>query len=315
MEKIKVLITSIGSNTSIGIAKCLKNHCYIVGTDINNYFECNGYIFTDKFFKINPANSLKYEEELIEIIKKEKIDCVIPINDIEIEVIASFKHKYNFVKWALNELEIIKLCNNKYDINNFLSNICNVPKQYLNTSDIQLPIIIKPKNGVSSNGIKVIYEIDDLQLKAIDKNTFMQNFIEGTEYTVDCYSSFINDDFFASVRIRKETKSGMSVKSEIIKDDYLAHICKNIHEKLKYKGASNIQFIKKDNTYFFIEINPRFAGAGILTYQSGYNYPLFTIEELIYGQAVDCNEKKLSFGNKMVRYYCETIFDNENNII
>lgn len=35
---INVLITSFGSNTSIGVAKCLKDDgCFIIGTDSNPF--------------------------------------------------------------------------------------------------------------------------------------------------------------------------------------------------------------------------------------------------------------------------------------
>lgn len=315
MDRANVLITSIGSNTSIGVAKCLKKYYNIVGVDLNEHYECSGFKFVDKYYKICPASNPNFEEELLNIISSELIQCVIAIHDKELELISQFKHKYKHINWAVNDYEVIRLCNNKNDVNKFVSDICNVPLQSNLNLDLKGQIIVKPSNGVSSNGIEIYNSLKDVPSIYFSDDFVIQEYKQGIEFTVDCYSSYIGDDFIASARVRKETKSGMSVKSEIVQNPELIFLCKSIHSKLNYKGTSNIQFILSDGCYYFIEINPRFAGAGILTYFSGYNFPLFTMYELVDKKLIDFTQVKLAIGNKMVRFYCETFFNNENIII
>jgi len=288
---INVLITSFGSNTSIGVAKCLKDDgCFIIGTDSNPFYECNGFKFANIIEQLPYYNNPLYEEKLLRIVKDHNINCIIPIHDKEIEVISKMKDEGRLenVNVSVNQFSIVKLCNDKAQINELL-------------------------NGVSSKDIKVILNKDDFKEKDFT-NKIIQEYINGEEYTVDCFSSYCDDNlFYYAVRKRVETKSGMSVKSVIVENFTIGECCKKIHEILGYKGVSNIQFIVKNDIPYFIEINPRFAGGGILTYKSGYNFPLMTINELCNNK-ID-SEAKLQIGNKMVRYYEETFFNESNDCI
>ncbi|MCF8410855.1 MAG: ATP-grasp domain-containing protein, partial [Crocinitomicaceae bacterium] len=89
-------------------------------------------------------------------------------------------------------------------------------------------------------------------------------------------------------------------------------LCMEIISKLNYKGVANIQFIENENDIYFIELNPRFAGGGILTYLNGFNIPAITIKELVLNDAFDIKRDfNPKIGTKMVRYFEET-FINSN---
>lgn len=315
--KNKILIGSIGSNTSIGVAKALKDSgLELFGMDINFKNECPGAIFVDTFFQVPLANSENFEEILVKLITDHQIDCVIPIHDIEIQVISKLAIKFpKLTNWAVNTPEIIEKCNNKREINNFLKDDVLVPKMYDTVADIKFPVIMKPVFGVSSIGI----EIFNAANPKIESNDFtknlIQDFIKGKEFTVDCYGSyFLENIFLYSVRERIETKSGISTKSKIIEHKKIGQLCEIIYKKLNFKGVANIQFMENENGIYFIEINPRFAGSGILTYLSGFNFPLFTVEELVKN-VCDFETSTLQIGNKMNRYLAETIYDEKGNRI
>lgn len=310
----RILITSFGSNTSIGIAKCLKEH-FIVGTDCNPHYLCSGYGFASVVEHLPYYNDSSYASCLVSLLEKYEIDCIIPVHDREIEVICSLKeqNKINNVEVVSNSSKVINLCNDKTEINQYLEDIVKVPKMYYDTANVEFPVIVKENKGVSSRDVFVANHLDELI--GVDIHEFLiQEYVEGEEYTVDCYTSYIDSSiFYYSVRRRIETKSGMSTKSEIINLPVLGELCEKIHRRLNYKGVSNIQFIIRNNIPYFIEINPRFAGAGILTYKSGYNFPLFSVEELCNKNV--CNNAILQIGNKMVRYYEETFFNEANDCI
>jgi carbamoyl-phosphate synthase large subunit len=313
----KILVTTLGSNTSIGIIKALKQNAAItiVGTDVNEPFRCNGFAFADVYYKLPYYNDVNYIATLIEIIKKEQVDCIIPIHDKEVEAIAANKTLLEqYCSIACNTAAIIELCNDKVVISNTLKDIVPVPTIITTQNEITYPLISKPISGVSSRGIEIFKENYPFE-KYNSTTHFLQQCIVGVEYTVDCYSSYIDDTFVYAVRERIETKEGMSIKSQIIQDEALGNYCKAIHTKLNYKGASNIQFIKDAcGNYYFIEINPRFAGAGILTYKNGLNMPLYTVLELAK-KPTNLQQSHLKVGASMVRYLEETFFDAANTVI
>ena len=316
---MKILITSLGSNTAIGVIKSLKlafPSVTIIACDTNKQSECNGSIFSDYFEQICQADDTNYIQSVISLVNKYNIDCIIPIHDREIEVIA--KNKSNFrgeTKILVNNSDTIELCSDKVKCCHFLNKILSIPKIYGEINQVEIPAIMKEIRGVGSTTIRMINTKNNIP-STIPSGMMIQEFISGEEYTVDCYSSYFSEDFRCAVRKRKEVKNGMSIKGEILSHPKIEELCEKIHQTIKYKGVSNIQFIENDNDIYFIEINPRFAGGGTLTYKNGFNIPVIAINELIMNKVFDpVKDHNLMIGTKMVRYLQETFFDKDGNRI
>ena len=107
-----------------------------------------------------------------------------------------------------------------------------------------------------------------------------------------------------------ETKEGISTKGVTVDFPLLEEIAAKIHKGLQYKGASNIQFIVENGIPYFIEMNPRFSGAGILSYHAGLNSPLFTayesVQSPLFNEAKNTEVKKGVF---MTRYWNENFYE------
>ena len=102
----------------------------------------------------------------------------------------------------------------------------------------------------------------------------------------------------------------MSTKGKTVKYALLENICAKIHQLLHYKGASNIQFIVENGVPYFIEINPRFSGAGVLSYYSNFNSPLFTVLESVQSPLFnDIKKIPIKQGVFMTRYWSENFYE------
>lgn len=321
---MNILITSVGSNTSIGIIKSLRTagNIHIVGTDINEAHLCAGALLVDEFI-VTPLASEKdrYILALLSIVENKSINCVIPVHDDEIEVAAEMKQKFPQITfWAVNSSEIISICNNKKLSNKkALEAELSVPKCYdkADTSIINFPVIIKPVNGVSSRGITIIKDRQELEkvLANAEDEVIIQEFIENAvEYTVDAYSSYSGKFYGCVVRERLETRNGMSIKGVVVEDEILQGLVEKFLNKMKYCGMSNIQFFRKKEKYFFIEINPRFSGAGVLSVAANFNSPAFTVLEAKGETLCPLNKADIKTGLFMTRYYEES-FAYANHII
>lgn len=311
---INVLVTSLGSNTAIGVIKALRNTegIVITGTDSFTAQMCAGSSLANFFYQVPLALDDNYEAELIRIIKQKAIQCVIPIHDVEVKKIAELAIKFpDLTFWAVNNPDIISKCNDKKAINSFLAqHDIVVPEMYPTVESIKFPTLYKPNEGVSSKGIQIITNVAELNSNLDLNNGFLQRMVKGVEYTVDCYSSYHDDFFNCCVRKRIETKEGISTKGETVSFPELASLSKNIHLLLNYKGASNIQFIIEDGVPYFIEINPRFSGAGILSYHAGLNSPLFTVLEAIKSPGFnEVKNKPVKTNVFMTRYWNEKFYE------
>jgi len=311
---INVLVTSLGSNTAIGVIKALRYNkdISITGTDSFPAHLSAGSSLADHFYQVPLAVAGDYELQLINIIKERQIQCVIPIHDVEVKKISELAVKFpDLTCWAVNTPDIITLCNNKKAINILLA--CHgitVPEMFGSVAGLAFPALYKPNEGVSSKGIQFIADATEGDRPFDLENGFLQKMIQGTEYTVDCYSAYHENYFNCCVRKRIETKEGISTKGETVDFKILAAISAKIHQLLKYKGASNIQFIVENDGPYFIEINPRFSGAGILSYYSNLNSPLFTVLESVKSPLF--NEIKnipVKTGVFMTRYWNENFYE------
>ena len=68
---------------------------------------------------------------------------------------------------------------------------------------------------------------------------------------------------------------------------------------LKYEGVCCVQCIY-DKDYRFFEINPRVGGSSNLTFEAGYNFPLYILDDF-YGNKIKLPSKTKNL--YMVKYY------------
>ena len=319
---MKVLVTAVGSNTAIGIIKALRltNDVYIVGIDVNKAHLCAGAKLVDEFVT-TPVFSDKdaYTETLLNLVRNKKIACVIPVHDSEIEVVAEMKEAFpDATFWAVNSREIISVCNNKKLSNKkALEAGLKVPRWYdkIEQPSINCPVIVKPLDGVSSRGISKVESREELEkiLGEDEDDLIIQEFVEdAVEYTIDAYSTYGGKYYGCVVRERIETRNGMSTKGVVVDDAKLEMLVQDYLNKLGFKGMSNLQFFKKNEEFYFIEINPRFSGGGILSVAANFNSPAFTLMEA-KGEALPAFDRvDIKTGLFMTRYYEESFAYAEN---
>jgi carbamoyl-phosphate synthase large subunit len=319
---VNILITGIGSTTAISVIKGFRKQnkfdLKIVGTDINEINRISGSSFCDRFYTVPPATHPNYVPELLEICEKEKVQVIIPIVDIELEIVSSkielFEEKGIFV--CLSENKTINLCNDKYMTYKFLiANNYPTPTSWtpeeIEYKQIQtsFPLIVKPRNGVSSKSVYRVESNKELEIviKKVN-NPIIQECLEGKEYTVDVFNDCHSNLVIAVPRERIETKAGISFKGRTVKNDRLMHYSKSIAKKLNIKGACNIQYIIDEEGPKCIEINPRFSGSLPLTIEAGVNMPLLSLEMAI-GKDLSKDICDFKEGVYMTRYWEEVFYE------
>lgn len=322
-KSFRVLITGVGSTTALSVIKGLRKQkefkVFIIGTDINKKDDIAGSYFCDKFFKVPLAiEEEKYVDTLIDIINLEAIDLLIPIVDIELEVIARNKdifEKSTFL--LLSSYNTIMTCNDKIRTFEFFNKIgistmktilindYRKIKDIITYSGIKYPIIVKPRKGVSSRDVYKIHSEEELFFVKRVKDPVVQEMGFGQEYTIDVFCD--GEKLISAVpRKRVETRAGISYKGQTEKDINLINYAKKIAEALKIKGPANIQCFKDSDEIKFIEINPRFSGSLPLTIEAGVNTPLFALKIAAGGKLDPINDFKIV---KMCRYWEEVFYE------
>lgn len=293
----KIGVTGTGSLIGQAIIKSIIRGKYasesIVGFD---YFEetvgsqwCDGnYILPDLLLKsVSNEDWLSF---LIKIIIDEKIEILFVGVDFELPILALHKNiieKNTKCKILVSRGEAIDIGNDKYLTYKFLkdNNLpCPdtwLPNQVLET-DLNFPVIVKPRRGYRSRHVYVVHSMDELKSKlSIVEEPIVQELIgsKNTEYTCGIIS--FDGLEVRSIAINRSLKEGNTFVSEFSKnvpeilEEYLSQVAK----KLKPNGVVNFQLrMDKDGVPKIFEINPRNSGTTYIRTLFGFKEVEYVID-------------------------------------
>lgn len=316
MSKISVLVTSAGVASAVNVIKSLRIQneldLSIIAIDVDNL--ASGLHLADYSY-ISPQISKpdEYLDFIYDICKRHDVKVLYPCYSKELTIISKARKKLEElgVFILLSSTEVIDFCNDKIRTSIQIKEMdIPVPKIILNPTDSDLPLFSKPLEGSSSKGAIFVDNYYMLQylLNSNEKRIY-QEFIDGEEYTIDVLCDTKSNVLFSGPRKRISTKSGQSVKGITVHNNTLKEYVDRICKSIRIVGVCNIQFIEKDGTFYFIEINPRYAAGGLmLTVHAGANLPLVALK-LMLGLNIDKSELEHKKNIMMTRYWEEIIVE------
>lgn len=254
-----------------------------------------------RFAKIIKGKSYKDKKiirHLINVIKTNKISLVIAVTDPATILLAKLKKI---------KLSSCKICSdfsvNKTLINKSLTNKILKKNKILTTSDPKgFPVIAKLNKGSAASKNFLLYS--SMQKKSFEKKNkgfIFEKYIRGKEYSVDCYVSQKKKNIGLVCRQRIEITGGEATIILSNKNFKLEKLSLKILKIFNIIGPANIQFIKKNNNFFFMELNPRIAGGIMNTVHSGLDIPDLMIKEILNKKLNKFKFKK----NKTIKYFEE----------
>lgn len=268
MIRDKVLITGAGGVGTLSIYETLKNKYDFYFADCNPK-NIHPRIPKNKCFKIPTAQSKNFKNSINVICKKLNILIIIPTVDEELECFSkNFKDisivpNYNFVKIFNNKYETWK----SLKLNN-IAQPSLLPFYKINGKSY-FPIIIKPIFGRGSKGIFLIKSYSDYKYlnkknNFDDKKYICQQFIKGTEYSVQMVSD-VRGNLKYIVPVKIIEKKGITIEAKVTKNNKIINFCRNFHKKYSPTNVYNIQLLMNNKGIYCIEVNPRVSTTHILT--------------------------------------------------
>jgi carbamoyl-phosphate synthase large subunit len=310
---MNILITSCSKK--VLLVKSFKTYLNNMGgllytTDIN--IKSPALYFADDYFISPRSDNPNFIDFIINKCKTFNIKLIIPTSCRELKIFSINKNKFDKIKCNLMicSPHTLDICQNKKKFIEFcIQNSIPVPETYFEKNEIKtFPVFVKPIYGSSSNGIQKIYTLEELN--KIDINKYIiQEFIDWKEYTIDYLSDFNGNYISCIPRERINIINGESCVSKIHNNSKIKDLCKILGTKLNLIGHNTIQCFCNNDEIKFIEINPRFGGAGNLGINAGLHSPSIIID-LLYEKSFIIPETKNNL--LMLRYNCD-IFGYINN--
>lgn len=311
---MNILVTQLSYHSSIGVVKLLKD---IKNISINiigcSYFK-KGYapasLLVNKYYQVSKNLDNKYLDDLLKIYDIEKIDFIISAEIKEFDLFSSTSIES---KCVFADKDIINLFSDKLIASNSILNLnLKIPKIFgIKDINDRKKYIVRKKISECSEGIKFFDSIYNLPIEIYSSDYFIQEFIEGDEYTVDVFCDKDGHPKVIIPRKRIKIRTGITVICKIIYNEKLINYTKKIYENYKIPGFSNVQFIVKNNIPYFIELNTRLGGTTIASSLVSVNLVELLIRHFYYLEELksfDYYMEKVKWNAVVARYYEETIY-------
>lgn len=256
---------------------------------------------------------------LLKYCKKNQIDILISLFDIDLYVLASHKEDFSKIetKVIVSDPSFIKTCNDKWLTYHYLKeNNFNVPATYLELKDaiqdirsdvIHYPVVVKPRWGMGSLSIYIANNEEELKVfykkikneiqnsyicyesqNDLEHSVMIQEFISGQEYGLDIINDL--DGTYQNTIVRKKyaMRAGETDCAEIVENKSLKDLGKRLGNITGHIANLDVDVLCDENNVFILEMNARFGGGYPFSHIAGVDLPL-AIVKWCQGEEIDKN--------------------------
>ena len=221
----------------------------------------------------------RFKPFLLELVAARNVNVVVPcIDRATVALSRVCPELSNLGAEAVVSTE--RLCEQMYD--KALAERFFVEHQLPTPGKQEYPLIAKPRCGASSQGQFVFQEPEQYQTwrKYHDPQDYLvQNYLEGTEYSVDAYVDKQGRLVDAVSRIRMVVSGGESMVTRTDRNDRVLELTGRVLEQPGWRGPLTLQVIDTPSASYLIEVNPR-VGSGVpCSIEAGLDVPRWIIRE------------------------------------
>ncbi len=315
-ELPRVLVTGAGGPSGVSILQALEPApVTMLAADIDP-FGAGLYLVTPEHRSILPrGEDPRFAAALLEICRREHVDVVVPTVDTELLPLALARPRYADagVTLALASEATLRVCLDKWLLAERCRDVVRVPAtaivdERFDPAAWTLPVIVKPRSGSGSRGIRLLGSRDQLEALERDGTQLIQEHLPGPEHSLDVLARA--DGHVAAVvpRARLKVDSGIAVTGRTLHDERLDTFAREVARLIGLTTVANVQ-VKEDagGEPALLEVNPRFPGTMPLTIASGVDMPRLAIAEAL---GTPFPDGPMAFADiAMVRFFQERFFD------
>jgi len=249
-----------------------------------------GFFMADINEIIPQADEHSFLDRLFQIVKMYQVEVLMPSSGSDIYPYSENRKQLAEMgaEAIVSDRDKLEICRDKMLTFQTLSNKFVLPFTTAESDKIDtFPVLAKPRFGKGSRGIVKIDDESDLRYIISKRDDLVfQEYLPGTEYTVDVLSDLDGKPIIAVPRIRMQTKAGISTKGRVLRDPTLEMDCMKIAELVGIRGPCCMQMKESaEGRLKLIEINPRMGGGTIFTSLAGANFPAMLLD-MIEGRQV-----------------------------
>ena len=286
-DKLKVLVTGCGGDIGQSIGKILKSKpelfTLVIGADIHQ--DHAGKFIFDKCYTVPRCNVNGYQLEVLNIIKQNEVDFLIPISEPELRQMEKQQYQDDFFSRPviMANQRSLNIGFDKKLTSDFLA-LHDLPfPETSRITDYQkgnYPVLIKSRDGSGSKSIHVVNNIDEMALyQKIYPDFIAQEFLidDGGEFTCGLFRSKSGE--VRDIILKRKLMGGFSGFGSREEHPAISKLLHQLAVLLDLRGSINVQLRLVNHTPMIFEINPRFSSTVLFRHMMGFEDVIWSIQD------------------------------------
>lgn len=272
-----LLVTDITSYKAAVIVRHLRGrwpNVRVVTTDHRSYarYIRTRYAPDVHILDCRPGDGERYARTLGELVIREKVDLVIPVNSKEIRTLVDYRQHLGSALDYMGASDTYRQLDDKASFAQLLDKVGLPNPRSHKTLDGPLPLVVKPSQGSSAKGVNYLNsEEERAALKAklglVPQGYVIQDFVDGEGIGFSGY--FRNGRALVSYAHRRIGEYPISGGSSVVREQYpyddlpkLEALVARLLSAAPWSGFAMFELKRRGPSEFsFIECNPRVWGS------------------------------------------------------
>lgn len=261
-------------------------------------------IEADRAFVVPRVTEPDYPDRLLEICAKHAVKLVVPLNDLELPVLAAQRERFAALgtRLVVSAPHVIDVCFDKWATYRFLKDRgLPGPRTFvtvaeaaaaLERGELDVPLVVKPRWGSASIGILEVEAATELasahrqiqrQLARTilagpsrqepERAVIVQERLTGTEHGLDVVNDLDGRYVATFARRKLAMRAGETDAAVTVESEELAGLGARIGEGLRHVGNLDGDVFLTPGGAKILELNPRFGGGYPFSHVAGADLP------------------------------------------
>jgi carbamoyl-phosphate synthase large subunit len=260
-----------------------------------------------------------YVPALQELCAEHGVGVVLPLTDLDIELLARARED-GLLPALVPRPEVARATYDKYQAHLLLqqrglpSPPTALPEEDLDS--LRYPVMVKPRRGSGARSIHLARDAGQVRffIDYVSEPTMVQWAMGGPELSIDCLGDVQGRCLNAIPRTMLESRGGESIKGQVIRDEELIELGREVMEALGVRGPATIQVFRDPEIGIGItDVNTRFGGAfpaPAYAALAGRTYPELIVR-MAAGEKPSPHVGEFRAGTSFTRYYWQLELDED----
>jgi carbamoyl-phosphate synthase large subunit len=304
-----VLLTGVGKRYDI--VSAFAEHAFTIAADPNPLaparYAADLHVFPPRI------DDPGYVPFLVELVAEHDVGAVVPLTDLDIEVLAAAGDR---LPAFVPAPEIARATFDKYEAHHLLLShgLPSPPTCLPGEEPDSFPVMVKPRRGSGGRSIHPAADRAEMDFFVgyVKEPVMVQRLMGGPEFSIDLLCDLDGRCLNAIPRTMIESRGGESIKGTVIHDEELIDLGRAVGEALGVRGPCTVQAFRDPAIGLGItDVNTRFGGAfpaPMYAARPGRTYPELIVR-MAGGETIEPHVGDFAHGHTFTRYFWQLELD------